>query len=60
MSPAAADISVNAHADTDRRSHSDSADHAHHCGHIYGVTCFKLRTYTGCVRKRASAFDTGC
>jgi hypothetical protein len=60
MSPAAAGISVNANADTDRRSHSDSADHARNCGHIYGVTCFKLRTHTGCVGKRASAFDTGC
>jgi hypothetical protein len=60
MSPAAAGISVNANADTDRRSHSDGADHAHNCGYIYGVTCFKLRTHTGRVGKRASAFDTGC
>ena len=57
MSPAAAGISVNANADTDSRSHSDSADHAHNCGHIYGVTCFNPRAHTG-VGKCASSFDT--
>jgi hypothetical protein len=58
MSPAAAGISVNANADTDRRSHSDSADHAHNCGHIYGVTCFKLRTHTGFLELRGTLTKT--
>jgi len=60
MSPAAAGISVNinANAGTDRRSHFDSADHAHNFGHIYGVTCFNPRVHTGCVGKCASGFDS--
>jgi hypothetical protein len=56
MSPAAAGISVN--AGTDRRSHSDGADHAGNFGHIYGVTCFNPRAHTDCVGKWASSFDT--
>jgi hypothetical protein len=58
MSPAAVGSSVNANAGTDRRSHSDSAEHAGNFGHIYGITCFNPRAHTDRVGKCASGFDT--